>query len=442
MQLRNSLFRMSYNLKGRNEIKYFDEFIKTGQLPLEVVREFHFKKMVEFVRYCDQYVPYYEKLFKSIGFSLGDLKSIDDLNRLPVLKKTDIIENYSDFFSKESETSKKYFGSTGGSTGEPLKYFMSPECYERGVALMYRGWSYAGYDLGDKILMFAGSSLVGESSYYSKIIKWTRNFKSISSYGVSESDLFSVLDIIKSWRPKFLRGYASSIFLLADFIIQNKLNEKFDLSSIKAVFTTAEMLSDSHRNLIELCFSCKVYNQYGLNDGGISAFENGINSGFLIDTERAYLECVDEENINCLNKSGKLIASSFYNYAMPFLRYDTGDLGEVSIEKDNNESDVLVLKKLFGRATDFITINGKTIGSPVLTVLMGKVDVKKYQIIQTNESLRFIIQKGAMYGIDSELYIKNSIYQHLGNCPLTFDYSDEFILTKNKHKFIINKDEI
>src|SRR5690606_16709185 len=131
-----------------------------------------------------------------------------------------------------------------------------------------------------------------------------------------------------------------------------------------------------------------------------------------------------------------------YNKQFPFLRYDTGDLGKVEKKTISTGQERLVLTNLYGRVTDSIKINDRIVGSPVLTVLLGKVDVLRYQIIQEQCALILILRVGKSYTVDSENFILTSLLEHLGDCKINFDYKSPFIESKNKHKFIINNDEI
>jgi len=300
---------------------------------------------------------------------------------------------------------------------------MSINDYSRGVALLYRGLNQGG-----------GSLVKNKTSLSSKINNTILNFKKFSSYGVDDNDLEVYYTNLKKWSPNFFRGYASSLALFAKYCLENNKDLKF-----QSVFSTAEMLLPAQRQLIEKAFNTKVYNNYGLNDGGVSAYEINTNDEFVIDTERAILEIVNDQE-NLYNTNGKIIATSLYNYAFPFIRYDTGDNGtQIFNPESKNKRKILI--NLRGRTTDYIKINNKTIGSPVLTVLMGKVDAIKYQIIQKkNETLEIRILKGNNYSTDQENFIKESLRSNTSlDLKINFIYTDKFIKSNNKHKFIIRE---
>ena len=434
MRGRHFLFNLSDFLLQRNEVEFYKKFLLNDEKSFDILLAQQNDALKLMINHCYYNIPFYQKKFKQLGLFPDDIKGVDDLKFLPILHKEEIRDNFEEF--KCITPTKSINGTTGGSTGIPLKYEMSKECYKRGVALLYRGWHRAGYNIGDKIVFFAGASLVGKESLLSKINKYTKNITTFSSYGVSDAEYLSVISYLETTKPEFLRGYATSIAALARFVIESKKNLTY---RPKGIFTTAEMLSNQDRKTIEAAFNTKVYNQYGLNDGGISAFEDGENNGFLIDSERSFMESVSGSR-RVFNQPGNLIATSLYNYSFPFIRYDTGDIGMIN-ERPISGENRLRLTALLGRETDMIEINGRRIGSPVLTVLMGKFDILRYQVIKEKNELRFIINKGNNFTRENELTIKQSILEKLGKAEIIFDYSGEFFKSKNKHKFIVDLDK-
>ncbi|PKP62050.1 capsular biosynthesis protein [Candidatus Atribacteria bacterium HGW-Atribacteria-1] len=437
--LNKYIFKTSYLLKRPIIIRYYNEFNKNQWKSfgwLKNQQEIQLKNLINFVY---RNVPYYSKLFNRIDITPSDINIIEDLERIPILTKQIIKENWQDFIPRNINQIKYINGSTGGSTGVPLKYRMSNEDYERGVALLYQGFEYAGYKLGDKIAVIAGSSLIptSKSEIKRKIQDFFLNTRHYSSFEMSEKNLFKYFYDVNKWKPDFLRGYPSSIYFFAKFIQDNNLKLNFQP---KAIFTTAEKLFDKQRVLIEGIFKAKVFDNYGLNDGGISAFECNKHCGFHVSTERAILEIVDNKGKHVVNQNGKILATSLYNYALPFIRYDTGDLGIISALECSCGRKTPLIKKIMGRTTEFLKLNNIVIGSPVLTVLMGKFDIEQYQIIQDNpSSIICKIIRGKTFKIEDENFIKKSFYGHVGRINIKFDYVDSILPTKaGKHKFIIN----
>ena len=436
------IFKAGYLLKRPGVIRYYDNFQKTQWQSYEWLRDQQEKQLSELIKFAYENVPYYTKLFNKLGIEPNDIITIKDLEKLPILTKQIIKENWQDFIPKNINKLKYLNGSTGGSTGEPLKYRMSREDYERGVGLLYCGWGCGGYELGDKVAVIAGSSLIPttKSETKKKIQEFFLNFRHYSSFEMSKENLFKYFYDINRWKPDFIRGYASSIYLFAKFIQDNNL--KLDFQP-KAIFTTAEKLFDKQRTLIEEVFGVKVFDNYGLNDGGISACECEQHCGMHINTQRAILEVVDDASKQVKGKEGRILATSLYNYALPFIRYDTGDLGAISDSECACGRKTPLLKEISGRITDFLELNDIIIGSPVLTVLMGKFDIEQYQIIQeAPDSITCKIIKGKAYKKEDEAFIRDSFCKHVGQINIKFDYVNSIPTTKaGKYKFIINKSE-
>jgi len=413
--------------------------MKTQWFEYEKILENADKQLKNIVDYANTYVPYYNTLFAEYGISPESIESIEDLQRIPILTKDIIKKNFEEFTPKNIKSLRFITNTTGGSTGVPLKYRMSLEDYERGIALLYRGWSYAGYKLGDKSAVIAGTSLIPniKTDFSRKIFNFFLNQRNYSSYNLSEENLYKYLKNLNSWKPEFIRGYVSSIFLFAKFVHDNRLVVKF---RPKAIITTSEKLFKYQRELMEGVFNSEVFDTYGLNDGGVSAYECSMHKGLHIDTERAILEVVDENDRQIFDKPGKILATSLYNYALPFIRYDTGDIGVLSSEKCDCGRETFLLKEIIGRATDSLTLNGVNIGSPVLTVLMGRFDIQQYQIVQESESsITIKIVKGEHFSKDDEDFIRKSFYNHVGNIDIKFEYVNSIMPFKGqKHKFIIN----
>jgi phenylacetate-CoA ligase len=420
-------------------MRFYKDVMLDNSKPIDEIKSQQEVALRRIIGFCFDHVPYYQRLFESLKLTKSDINTIQDLDKIPVLTK-ERIKNEPESFSPKGMRMKIIHSNTGGTTGSPLKYKMSQECYCRGIALLLRGWGFAGYRPGDRIAVIAGASLVSNKETIKKRAQeLILNYRQYSSYGMDSEILHKYLLHMNQWRPCYLRGYASSLYLLAKHIEENSIELAFRM---KGIFSTAEVLSINQRELIERIFQMKVFDNYGLNDGGVSAFECSEHNGMHIDFERSILQTVDHNGAVVTGKTGKIIATSLYNTAMPFIRYDTGDLGlidDTSTCPCGNKRHLL--KKIFGRTTDYLKLNNKFIGSPVLTVLMGKVDVENYQIMQKdiNEvDIKYV--KKNMLGLDDENLIRKSFSEHVGAIRINFiKVNPDGLSAENKHKFIINE---
>ena len=292
-------------------------------------------------------------LFKALGLLPRDIRTVEDLEKLPILTKDIIKEQWEEFKPANLSSMKYYNRATGGSTGTPMQYRISKHDRFLSGAILYRGWGYGGFELGDRMVMLAGSSLgIGTgSSLTTKIHEIARNLRKLSSFDMGEREMREYArspQLIQA--PRFIRGYASSIYFFARWLEENQIS----VPSPEGVFTTAEKLFPHMRETIGDVFACDVYDNYGLNDGGISAYECPEHAGLHIDTERSIMEVVDGDGLAVDSGEGQILATSLHNYAMPFIRYSTGDIGTLLDSQCVCGRGSLLLGDVVGREKEFL----------------------------------------------------------------------------------------
>jgi phenylacetate-CoA ligase len=232
-----------------------------------------------------------------------------------VLTKDIIRKNTTAFFSK-SFTQKKFIKGTGGSTGAPLVYYTTNEAQSFMWAGILLSWETLGYQLGDKVAFVAGTSL-GKNDLKHTVFHQLMNVTTYSAYHLNDSDIQTYLSRIINSKTKIIYGYATAINRLAEYILKTKTGYIFP--DLKGIVTTAEILSDKHRDNIGQAFNVKVHNQYGCNEAGISAFECDFGNLHYINTATK----IEFDN------DGNVLATNLINKAFPMVRYYTGDKFEV-----------------------------------------------------------------------------------------------------------------
>lgn len=332
--------------------------------------------------YAYDKVPYYHGLLKERGLKPDDFKTLKDLELLPVLTKEVIKANWDAFVPSDIATRKYERKATGGSTGTPFPFRMSRYDKMLSMCHLYRGWSYAGYDLGDRMVFMGGSSLtmgVG-SSTTRRVHEIVKNIRMLSSFDMDEAHMRSFADVINRFSPKFVFGYASSIHFFSRWIKENEV----DIKSPVAVFTTAEKLFPEARKGIEEALRCEVFDTYGLNDGGVSAFECPEHRGMHIDTERAVMEVVGPDGHQMSEGEGRILATSLHNHAMPFIRYDTGDIGTVKEDVCPCGRQHPLLAEMKGREQEMLmTPEGAAVHGEFFTHIFWEVSgVREFQVVQ------------------------------------------------------------
>ena len=338
------------------------------------------------LRFAFLEVPYYRNYAARMGISVDEIRTRDDLVRLPIVNRRELQDSLADFLPVSRHNPLDRDASTSGTTGTPVTYRLSRRDRAVGLALMYRGWGYSGYQLGDRVLLLAGRSLESSSHcWFSSLGDFARNIVKLSAFDMSDGALLQYVGLINRRRPAYVRGYASALRVLARRIRLTKTI----VWQPRAVFTTAEVLLPETRKEISNAFGCPVFDGYGLNDGGVSAYECEEHCGFHVDMERSILEVVNEQGIPLVEGTGRIVATTLTNYAMPLVRYDTGDVGEMKREQCSCGRQRPLLKAIHGRSTDIlVTPEGKLVHGWFFVYLLRSKNrfVKEFEVVQ--ESMR------------------------------------------------------
>ncbi|MFA5450509.1 MAG: hypothetical protein WC231_00720 [Dehalococcoidales bacterium] len=427
---------------GTSVMKYYHTLMKTQWWPVEKLQELQNEKLRRLINHAYNNVPYYRELFNNLVLQPGDVQTAEDLINLPILTKHDVIKNFENLKSSDFDKYKPIINSTGGSTGEPLKYYISKDVASINWAGMFRGWNWAGYKLGEKRIAFGGSSLVpfDKTSLFSRIRQALERNTPLSAVSLNEDKLASHVQYMNKAKASFIYGYPSSIYLLADYCLGNNIQEL----SFKAVFCTAEVLLPKYRQVIESVFNCKVFDQYGSYDGGAQALECEEHNGFHISAEKVIVETVDDDgNPVEPGRTGRIIVTDLHNYAMPFIRYENGDIGSLSNEQCPCGRGLPLLESLEGRTADIIRLsNGTSITGPAVTLIFKGCNVKQYQLVQTSHNQLVVnIVKGENYSEADECHFMRVLKHHAGDgVSVNVNYCDTIPVTRaGKYRFIINQ---
>ena len=192
-------------LLGQSIYKYFKFLTKSQWFSKDQLIAYQNQKLKALIKHSFDNVPYYTELFNKLKITPDDIKTKEDLVKLPILTKDILRENFNNGKLIAKNISRKKFISVGssGSTGEPLQYFTTKEAYSFNIAANLRGWYWMGYRFGDKFIKLSQND---RSSKLKKIQdKLTRN-KYLFGQQLTEENFSLILDEIIKYKPKILRG--------------------------------------------------------------------------------------------------------------------------------------------------------------------------------------------------------------------------------------------
>ncbi|MFH1563683.1 MAG: phenylacetate--CoA ligase family protein [Nitrospirota bacterium] len=431
-------------LRGRKTLKYLKDFEISQWYSPAQLKKLQLVKLKSLLKHAYENVPYYKEKFDKLNFNIQEFKTIDDLKKLPVITKDEIKENFSKLIAKGWEESLVRC-STGGSTGEPLIFLTSKIRAAQDQAVKMRNRRWWGIDLGDKELLLWGSPIERSNQSMVKSIRdRLMNCILLSAYELSGDSLAKHLQVIYRFRPKFIYGYATALYRFAQFIKK----EKIDISNLgfKVIISTAEVLYDHYRELIESVFNCAVVNEYGARDGGLIGFEcpqkkMHINSDYLI------VEFVNSSNEPVSNgEVGEIVVTHLASFGMPFIRYKVGDLAANSIETCSCGRGLPLMKLIQGRTRDLIiTPEGKTIHGSLFSRSISEIEgIKEFKIIQKSmKELVVLIVKDINFKLDALLKVEKKFQEFLGKeTKINFEFVDKIPLDKSgKYRIVVSEIE-
>ncbi|MGB9858160.1 MAG: phenylacetate--CoA ligase family protein [Dictyoglomaceae bacterium] len=361
---------------GKEFQKHYNFLQESQWWSLEDLKEFQIKKLKEIINIAYYKVPYYKRLFLEYGLTPNDINTIEDLKKLPTLNKNIIRQNFNELINKYVNKTKIIKHYSSGTTGQKLKFYLPKElAYGINFAQLYRFYSGAGINLGDRRVTIGGRIFTYKSPYW--VFNKAENQLLLSIHHLNENTVDEYLEKIRNFKPIFIQGHPTGIYFLA-----KRLADLGKAIPVKAVFTTGETLFDYQREIIMKAFECNVFESYGLGESVILAFECEKHDGFHEASEYGIIEL--ERDSSGLYK---VIGTSLWNYVMPFIRYEIEDLVEIS--KDYKCSCgrglPIKIKKIIGRVDDILTsVEGRTV-FPVTIRMAIKPLLKSFETYQIQQ---------------------------------------------------------
>lgn len=391
------------------------------------------RKLQELIHHAYQNTQYYRELFDELKISPNDVKTISDLERIPILTKEIIKKNRQKLIPTNLEAIGHKYSSTGGSSGDPLQFNLDLDSWSYITANTIIYWEKFGYKYGNKFLAIGSTSLFvnDKKSLKHKLYYKLKNKVGVNGVDMSNEVIDRYVQIIKSQKIKFIYGYASSIYLIARYVLKNKI--KLDIIS---VFPTSEILTDVYKDGIFQAFNCNIVDGYGAHDGGISAFQMPNNI-----FEVGYNTIFRTDNVQ--GNIGDILLTNLQSKSMPFINYFVGDKVEIdSTLRGAGEYNGQLIRKVYGRTSDvFYLENGRVLTGPGFTILFKDLNVEAYQIVKIGRMhFQCTIIKSPNFEDVEEKIILNTFKKQAGSdCEITLKYVSKFpVLKSGKKQYFCN----
>jgi phenylacetate-CoA ligase len=370
-------------------------------------------------------IPFYRERFKKAGFDPNlDFRSTADLAHLPVLTKEDVRGNFERMIDRRFLRGS-VLAHTSGTTGQPMSMRLNERYVALDYACMFRHWAKAGYQFRARYA--AIRSYVPDSPRGPLWIqnRW-QNTLYMSAYHLKPSNAEQYLEALLRFRPQFIRGYVSSINVLAEYAYAHR--EKFDF--VRGVFTASETLSDFERANIERTFGQKLYDWYGMTEPAVVITERADHDGLEVDWEYGYPEFAEATEL--APDERRLIATSLHNPVMPFIRYETEDIARVG---DGSDAAGLYprIRAMMGRKDEcLVTPDGARLPSlNFYSLLQTYTDILRFQFVQTDLAhvvMKISVRPGASRVEAMVFALREEVGKRLGpDMVLEIEVTDQFL---------------
>ena len=436
------LFPLHEKIKGHDTTAVHQSLERTQWLAPEEVEQLQLDNLQRFLTRIGQTVPYYRDLFRDRGFDPATINSMADLQALPFLDKPTIRTHVETLKAAGAKSLKRF--NTGGSSGEPLVFYLGNERVSHDVAAKRRATRWWGVDIGDPEIVVWGSPIeLGAQDRVRQLRDRLFQTELLSAFDMSKQNMDGFIRHIQRRRPRMVFGYPSSLALLAQHAMEH--NQRIDNLGVRVAFVTSERLYDHQREAIEKAFDCPVANGYGGRDAGFIAHECPDGS-LHITAEDMVVEIIDNDgNVLPAGESGEIVVTHLATSEFPFVRYRTGDVGVLASQPCTCGRGLPVLASVEGRTTDFITASDGTVlhGLALIYVLRDLPEVSSFRIVQ--ESLHHTrVEAVAEEGADRvalEQAIKMPFHQRLGkDVEVTIEYVATIPREKSgKYRYVVSK---
>ena len=376
--LQLNLFDLSLKLKGFP--------IKKAKLALKAIidltpiekEHYILNKRTEIVNYHLKYNHFYK--------SFAANANVKNWTSIPVLTKRDLQQPLTNRLTQGYTKKNCQINNTSGSSGYPLSFAKDQFCHALSWSIFMDRYSWHDLDLNtSKQARFYGIPLDTINYYKERLKDKLSNRFRFSVFDMSDKQLAKNVKLISKSNYQYLYGYSNALTLFGKYLERENIILKEKCKSLKACIATSETLFTNDKKLLEKQFGVSIINEYGCAELGLIAFQN-TKDEWLINSDDLYIEILDTNN-NILphGKQGRIVITSLYNKAHPFIRYDTGDIGTLS---KNSTLSKPILESLAGRTNDTLKLpSGKiaagfTMYYVTKTVIEDASKIKEFMLEQ------------------------------------------------------------
>lgn len=343
-----------YRLKRR--------FDRNQWLPLKTLEAEQRTRLTRILQHAFHNVPYYRRLFATLGLKSVDLEDPACMDRLPLLSRKELTTSLGTLIADNAKRYGPIPYTTSGTTGTPTRFYLDRSSNVLEFVYYWRHWSWAGYRLGDRFAELGTVFFLRRKSVSGSIGRWQPHLRRLmlNSGRLLPGRAADMAALIRRHRPKFLKGTASALY----FFSLSLREACIDDIRFSAIFSTGEVLTPAFRSLIREVLGGPVLDSYGHMERTVAISECP-EGGYHIHPDYGFTEFIEpRSSADGSSVRARIVGTSLYNLAMPLIRYDTGDDIELFLEPRHCPCGRTfpLVKAIHGRYEDtIVTPDGKYI---------------------------------------------------------------------------------
>lgn len=435
-----SLFRRALypayesGLRRRKTLDYLREYERDQWRSADELHALQWDKLRRLIAHCWQQVPFYREWWGQAGVAAAeDIRSREDYARLPLLTKPVIRERFESMIAPEYRDAM-YFKSTGGSTGEPMRFGYTRESYERRIAVMFRGYGWSGAHLGQRTVYLWGAPVAAPAGFQlfkDRLYHAAFNRRMLNAFDMSEQRMAEYADAIDRFKPETIVSYVGPLVELAHWIERNGRI----IHRPQRVLGAAEALHAHQRELLQRVFGAPAFDTYGCREVMLIAAECEAHDGLHINSDHLHVEFHGGTAAAHGGGPAELVITDLHNFGMPMMRYLNGDLGTPGGGTCACGRQLPKLAKVDGRKLDALRLqDGRLLPGEYIVYLFLTVNgVKQYQVVQRQlDALLVRLVPDANYDISAHEIIRDGIRKLAGDSVrIEFETVDAIALTSS-----------
>jgi phenylacetate-CoA ligase len=354
-------------------------------------------KLRRLVAHAAVHVPYYREVFARERLDVREIRGLDDLPKIPMLTKQTLRERFDDLVSDDFARHRAVLGTSGGSTGERTRFWLSRRTLDAEDAASWRHYIAAGYRFGDRCAALY-APLEGDAADLPYFDDWRGQRRYLNTSLLNRHSLRAGVDAALAHRADVLWAFPSHLDLFLRYVEESG-DDRF---RPRVVLTNAEVLYEHQRERVRRVLGCDVFDWYGLGEHAAAAAECE-HHGYHVPEEIVGVEILAGDREAPANEPGEIVGTSLENLAQPIIRYRTGDFATRRHDRCACGRAHALVREIGGRTQDVVS----TPDGGWRVFRHGKLGIEEVPGLEAAqleqvEIRRFVVRAVAPRGLDAE----------------------------------------